>query len=224
MSDANDADLEAQRARLEGQREKWRKEDDERKARLAQWKTQQEERRKERKELDRRREETLQAADREIDRLEAETKDLKGRLKKRASVLTIGGAAIGVALIWGASQTAGFGSLLMNALGTGLLFSATVAVAAYFVSRYWKAATETPSEAIFSELKEVHLLLGNVSVTTDFSYDVLKRLDIFLMEEEAKRLSEQEAQEERTRDLTAKLRERGLLPPETEQENQGKDS
>lgn len=216
MCDAHDADLEAERVELETQREQQKKEGKERKVRRE---TEEEQWRKEGEERKRRFKEQMEAADREIDRLNAKAKDLKGKLKRRALVLTIAGAAIGVALIWGASETAGFGSLLMNALGTGLLFSATVAVAAYFVTRYWKAATETPNEAIFSELKEVHLLLGSVSVTTDFSYDVLKRLDIFLLEEEAKRLAEQDAQEERTRDLLAKLRERGHLPPETGQEN-----
>jgi hypothetical protein len=224
MSDADDADLEAQLARLEARRERWRKEEDERKARLAQEKIRLEEWRKERKELDRRWEDAFQAAGQEIDRIKAESTVLRGMLKRRTKVLTIAGAAIGVALIWGASQTTGFWSLLMNALGTGLLFVATVAVAAYFVSRYWKAATETPNEEILSELQEVHSLLSHVSVATDSRSELLERLDYFLMEWEAERQVEQEDREERARELLAKLRERGHLPPETEQENQGEDS
>jgi ABC-type multidrug transport system fused ATPase/permease subunit len=224
MSDADDADLEAQRARLEARREQWRKEDEERQARRAQWSTRQEERRKNREERDRRWEEVFQAAERENDRLKAQSRALAGMLKLRATVLTIAGTAIGVALIWGASQTTGFWSLLMNALGTGLFVAATVGVAAYFVSGYWKAATETPNEEILSELQEVHNLLSDVSVATDSRHELLARLDFFLMWQEAERQEEQGDREERARELLAKLRERGHLPPETEQENQGEDN
>lgn len=226
MSD--DADPEALRVRLEPRRERWREEDGERKAWLAQWKTRREEWRKERDELDLRWEKALQAADREIDRIKEQSRILKARLKRRTRVLTIAGAGIGVAFIWGASQTAGFGSLLMNALGTGLLFVATVAVAAYFVSRYWKAATETPNEEILGELQEVHRLLGHVSVATDSRDELLERLDYFLMDWEAERQVEQEYREERARELEERAREvlkrveeRGQLPLETERADRG---
>jgi hypothetical protein len=224
MNDADEADLEAQIARLEARQDGWRKAEEERKARLAQGKIRLEEWRKGRKELDRSWEEAFQAAEQEIGRIKAESRVLRGRLKRRTEVLTIIGAAIGVALIWGASQKTGFWSLLLNALGTGLLIVATVAVAAYFASRYWKAATETPNEEVLSELREVHSLLSHVSVATDSRIELLERLDYFLMEWEAERQAEQEDRQERARELLAKFRERGHLPPEAEQENHGEDS
>lgn len=154
-----------------------------------------------------------QAVDEIIRAHKKDIADLRSKLRKRAGVLTIVGAVVGVALIWGASQTAGFGSLLMNALGTGLIFASTVAVAAYFVSGYWKAATEAPSNLIYLELQEVHRDLVHVKSAVD-SYvnrperDLIRNL---VIEETGKRQDEAEARRESDRELSSRVRQSGLL-------------
>ena len=168
----------------------------------------------------------LQAVDQQIRAYKKDVADLRSKLRKRAGVLTIVGAVVGVALIWGASQTAGFGSLLMNALGTGLIFASTVAVAAYFVSGYWKAATETPSNLIYLELQEVHRDLVHVQAALDSDVnrperDLISRL---VLEETGKRQDEAEARRKYDRELPSRVRQSSLLPPESGQENQAENS
>lgn len=232
MSDADDAkqevwtEQEALEAQEEELLEKWRKEDEEQARQAAELDAQLEQQQEWMEGFEDRQRKASQAVDQKIEALKRETADLRRRLRKRAGILTIVGAVAGVALIWGASQTAGFGSLLMNALGSGLIFASTVAVAAYFVSGYWKAATETPSDLIYLELQAVHRDLVHAKASLE-SYvnrperDLISRL---VIEETGKRQAEAEAERKSDRELQSKLRQRGLIPPEGGQENQAGNS
>jgi hypothetical protein len=150
----------------------------------------------------------------------------KRKLKQLASLLTIAGVFIGIALILGASHTGGFWSRLMDRVGTGFLVTATVGVAAYVVGAYWKAATETSNEAILEELVSLSDLVIEVSTSTDAAKSVLERLDEFLGWQEAKRVVANRERGKRARELLARMKElrgksSGLPAPESREEEQG---
>lgn len=135
----------------------------------------------------RERDELLAAARAAIARLEERNEQLRRLLKRRALLLTVAGALAGIALIWGASQTTGFWSLLLDALGTGLFVAATVSVSASVVAGYWKEATDVSSEAIFDELRRMHGRLIEVSTAIESAATLREPLREFLMEQEAER-------------------------------------
>lgn len=138
-----------------------------------------------RAERERHYDELVTAAGAAIARQRERNENLRRALRRRAGRLTVAGALAGGALIWGASRTTGFWSLLLDALGTGLLVAATVSVAAAVVAGYWKAATEVSSEAILDELRRLHSLLIRVSSAVESAAPLREPLRSFLLEHEA---------------------------------------
>jgi hypothetical protein len=88
-------------------------------------------------------------------RLKTARKQFRRRVRQRAGALVVGGAAIGVLLIWASGHTRGFWSSLFNGVGAGFLTAAIVGAATAYIAGLWHAADEYSDKDVIWYLKNI---------------------------------------------------------------------
>jgi hypothetical protein len=97
--------------------------------------------------------------------------------------------------------------LLFVALGTGLLVSSTVAVAAYFVHRFWNVEAEARNYLMLWWIEDIAKRVITMS-TNDASHStLLADLDIFLIKQRAKERADTEMRQEAVSEIIRRREE-----------------